>query len=598
MKLANKFLVIVFGGMLFLGTLVWEMAGEDPGLFAIAGIAIVGFVSLYFHMYRTLTVLSQAVSPLASKTNIEDMSDIEEVLGTTKQKLDLIAHYVRHLGTGKESLPTLLVDDQIGEALMAVQEEMKKSKEQEANQHWIAESIASFGEVLRNKAEAVQYSTQIIRTLAKYLGASQGGFYIYYDDKDLGQIMRLMGTYAYDQTKKEQNIIYPGEGLLGQCMHDKQMIFLKNIPEDYFKISSGSGEAVPRNVVIVPLVANERFFGAIEIASFQLLQPFQLEFLTRVSLNIASEMASLKTFEDTQRLLLASDELREELQANEEELKQNLEELSTTQEEMHRKQKALEQKQVELNSYLNAIDNTVASVQYDMEGGVLLANEIFCAISGYSKDNVKFRRFEELVPNDEAMRLMWQNLREGKFFSGEFKLKNNKGGEEIMIGTFNPILDVHGVPERVVMIAQFVTQDREKTNDLHAMVHAFKSSLPVVEFNENLQCKTGNEKFLKLMGISRLSLKSLHIGDFLSEEHYNSELGALSCELMTKDNTLLTIPVKIGEMRAEFYASLCILKNLKGEINRIVLVLIYEMDDAGNRLTEVEYVNRSLRPRG
>ena len=104
-------------------------------------------------------------------------------------------------------------------------------------------------------------------------------------------------------------------------MLEKDFIFLTDVPKDYIRITSGLGFATPKNIVIAPLIFNNKFYGAIELALFDILKPYQLEFLKKVSVSIASEIGAMKTLEHTQTLLLESDELSKKLQTSEEEMK-------------------------------------------------------------------------------------------------------------------------------------------------------------------------------------------------------------------------------------------------------------------------------------
>ena len=60
-----------------------------------------------------------------------------------------------------------------------------------------------------------------------------------------------------------------GEGFIGQCVHDKETINLKNVPNHFFNISSGLGSAQASHILIVPLRNNDHVYGAVELASFR-----------------------------------------------------------------------------------------------------------------------------------------------------------------------------------------------------------------------------------------------------------------------------------------------------------------------------------------
>ncbi len=597
MRTQGSIIAYIVGSILLVTLLLFEFTDKGIALVILAGLSIAGCLGFYLYSQRLVKSFSEAALSLAEKEEVGSVPQIAEVLKTTKLKLTLITNYIKQLGSDDETLHPLLENDQVGLALVTAREEMKRRKEEEGNQHWIAEGLAKFGDILRNRGEIGEYGSNIVSNLVRYTGVNQCGLFLAYESEEEGKYLELTASYAYERRKYEQSRVYPREGLLGQSMLEKEMIFLTDIPQDYVHITSGLGLATPRNVVIIPLLANDIFYGAIELASFQVLKKHHIEFLQRLSVNIAAEIASIKALDHTQGLLAASDQLREKLEASEEVLKENLMMLSATQEEMQRNQRQLEMKQAELNSYLGAIDNTVATVEFDMTGKILSANEIFLTISMYALENITKKSFSQISLNDDAMKLMWQNLRNGQFFSGEFKLINSAASEEWLIGTFNPILDLAGKPEKVVMIAQFITQDKEKMNYINSVVHAFKASLPMVEFNEQFQCKLANEKFLKLFDVQRVALRNKQIGDFLSEEYYKNSFEELSADILSEGVSSTIIPMKISNSVREFNTSISVIRDLHGNINRIILILVHELNDALVRLAEENYDNGDYRPR-
>jgi len=136
-------------------------------------------------------------------------------------------------------------------------------------------------------------------------------------------------------------------GLVAQCAKEKESIYLKEIPSNYVKITSGLGEATPRCLILVPLKVRDEVSGVLEIASFQLFEEHQRTFIEKVAENISSLIASRQNSSNTQKLLEESRLKAEGLAAQEEELRQGAEELQATQEEMNRQRSELE---TEINS--------------------------------------------------------------------------------------------------------------------------------------------------------------------------------------------------------------------------------------------------------
>jgi methyl-accepting chemotaxis protein len=89
---------------------------------------------------------------------------------------------------------------------------------------------------------------------------------------------------------------------------------------------------------------------------------------------------------------------------------------------------------------------------------------------------------DEATRQSPEYRNFWAELNRGEFVSGEFK-RIAKGGREIWIqASYNPILDVHGKPFKVVKFAADITdqvRDREMNAQLLIQVRKNASSLAV-----------------------------------------------------------------------------------------------------------------------
>jgi PAS domain-containing protein len=166
----------------------------------------------------------------------------------------------------------------------------------------------------------------------------------------------------------------------------------------------------------------------------------------------------------------------------------------------------------------------------------------------------------------------------GKFFSGEFRMRDHAGKEMWLTGTFNPIIVEGGVPDRILMLAQFTTQEKEKLNELTGMVSALKSAFPVVEFNADFSCKTANEKAMKLFGLSRLQLRSKRATDFIAP-CFQEQWSKLQREMMQGESAQIVVPLALGDQVVVFECSLSVSRGLDGAITRIILILIRRVED-------------------
>jgi len=229
------------------------------------------------------------------------------------------------------------------EKMKVLQDENEKRKELDKNRDWVVQGIAKFNEILRSdNTDINELSFNIIRDLVKYLGVNQGGLFLISEDEEKDKVLELQASIAYDRRKHIIKEILPGEGLVGACFLEKKTIFLSKVPTQYIKITSGLGGETPRCLLIVPMMVNNNVLGVLELASFSLLQKYQIEFVEKLGESIASSLSIARINARTKRLV---DELKmqaEQQSAQEEEMMQNVEELRATQEESLRKERMLE----------------------------------------------------------------------------------------------------------------------------------------------------------------------------------------------------------------------------------------------------------------
>ena len=173
-------------------------------------------------------------------------------------------------------------------SLLNAQDKLRAAEERQRKINWINEGAARFNDILKNDAEELEIlGDRILKLLVTYLGANQGALFILHGSAEEGFIERI-ATYAYQKKKFVEEQLPVGTGLIGQCVLEGETIYLKEIPKDFVKITSGLGESTPRNVVIVPLRVRDQVAGAVELASFKFIESFQIEFIERIAENIAT----------------------------------------------------------------------------------------------------------------------------------------------------------------------------------------------------------------------------------------------------------------------------------------------------------------------
>jgi hypothetical protein len=244
-------------------------------------------------------------------------------------------------------------DDVLGQSLLDMRYNLQLFAEADKKRNWATQGLATFSDILRTNTDLNNLCAKIIAALVKYIGANQGGIFLLRDIGKDQPYLELISGYAYDRQKYLTKRIEVGEGLLGQCILEGDYILLTEIPKNYIQITSGLGMATPTCILILPLKINNEIYGAIELASFSIIEEHQITFLQKVGENIASSIASVQVNNSTKSLLSEAQLMSEELRAQEEEMRQNMEELTATQEEMTRKETEYLQRIAELEMKVN-----------------------------------------------------------------------------------------------------------------------------------------------------------------------------------------------------------------------------------------------------
>ncbi|MCG8702211.1 MAG: GAF domain-containing protein [Bacteroidales bacterium] len=294
--------------------------------------------------------------------------------------------------------------------LIQQQEEQKVREEEDEKRKWINDGIAAFNDDLRqNNHDISILSDIIIQKLVNYVNAAQGGIFLLEGDAEEEQMLHLTASYAYDRKKFLEKKIHPGEGLIGNCYLEKKSIYLKNIPQDYMDIRSGLGQAKPKSLFLTPLMVDETVMGIIELASLYDFEPHQVEFLEKVTDNIAATFKTVRLNTKTNELLEISKKRASEISQQEEEMRQNLEEMQATQEELARLRKEdelrtneLQRKIENLSTFMSGVLNELDSEFYikDEQGIIVYANKKFAASHKIDLEDLIGKHMDDLVSAD------------------------------------------------------------------------------------------------------------------------------------------------------------------------------------------------------
>ncbi|MGH6791979.1 MAG: response regulator, partial [Methyloceanibacter sp.] len=222
-------------------------------------------------------------------------------------------------------------------------------------QDWLKTNVARFTRLLQGQRDLLTVSRLILSELAPLVSIQHGLFFFLEDPKDGEQVLKLQTSYGFQERKHLANRFRAGEGLVGQCMLEKQRILLTQVPEDYVKIGSGLGEGTPRNIVVVPVLFEGELLAVIELATFNEFSPIHLTFLDQLIESIGIVLNTLQANARTEELLKQSQSLTQELQngqlelqATNQRLEQQARSLQVSEERLREQQEELQQTNTDL----------------------------------------------------------------------------------------------------------------------------------------------------------------------------------------------------------------------------------------------------------
>jgi methyl-accepting chemotaxis protein len=336
-------------------------------IFYIVGVAIfilsIGLVvSFYFSKQLTNAILTiqgklkhlsnGLLVEKIDSTRKDEVGEMTESLNSLVEGLRTYTSFAKEIGQGNlvQAFKPLSAEDVLGNELLSMRDNLKKAADEKNIRDWVNEGLAKLGEVLRkNNNDTKKLSDEILKEMVKYMKFNQGALFLLSEDAN-EKYLELMSAYAYEKRKFINKRINLGDGLTGQCALERNTIHLREIPTNYINITSGLGHALPRTLIMVPLIQNDEVYGVIELASFKTLEQYEIDFVEKVAESIASTISTVQVNERTRTLLQQSQQMSEELKAQEEELRQNQEELQATSEQMRRRQIELEEENRKLKA--------------------------------------------------------------------------------------------------------------------------------------------------------------------------------------------------------------------------------------------------------
>jgi len=183
---------------------------------------------------------------------------------------------------------------------------------------------------------------------------------------------------------------------------------------------------------------------------------------------------------------------------------------------------AAKTKSLEDESKVAAISRSQGTIEFDLAGIILGANENFLRLMDYSAAEVVGQHHRMFVEPKEAetprYRSFWQKLANGEYESGEF-LRLGRDGKRVWIqATYNPILDLDGRPVKVVKFCSDITPAKLAAIESAARMAAVSVSNAVLEIGADRKILAVNPVMECALGMTAKALIGLEESAIMFDE--------------------------------------------------------------------------------
>jgi methyl-accepting chemotaxis protein len=178
------------------------------------------------------------------------------------------------------------------------------------------------------------------------------------------------------------------------------------------------------------------------------------------------------------------------------------------------------------SAVLAALGKSAAMIEFNLDGQILTANEIFCRTLGYQLTEIQGKHHSMFVDpayvESREYKDFWATLRKGEFVQRQF-CRLAKGGREIWIeASYNPVFS-GGKPYKVVKIATDITAQKIKAAEDAGKIDALSHAQAVIEFTPKGEILTANENFLTTLGYRLSEITGKHHSMFCDPDYARSD---------------------------------------------------------------------------
>ena len=334
------------------------------------------------NMTETLAIFADQVTTVAREVGVEGrlggQANVPGAAGTWKDLTGNVNLLAANLTTQVRAIAEVATAVTKGDLTRAIQVEargevaelkdnintmignLRLTTDRNTEQDWLKTNLARITGMLQGQRDLATVGKMLLSELVPLVNAHQGT--IYQMSEEGGPHLQLLAGYGNLREGGYPSNLALGEGFIGQCGADRRSILVTNVPPDAVAVGSVLFQALPRSLVILPVVFEGQIKAVIGLASLGDFLPSQLAFLEQLTANIGILLNSIEATMQTEGLLQQSQQLAGELQTQQKELQQKNEQLAQKAQQLAEQNVEVERKNQEIEQARRALEEKAAEL--------------------------------------------------------------------------------------------------------------------------------------------------------------------------------------------------------------------------------------------
>lgn len=335
--------------------------------------------------------------------------------------------------------------------------------------------VSSLAEGLDSCENTMEVAGCVLESILAHQNWTYGSVWTLDRERELLVFEREAGETTQGFQKATHAMEYHrGLGLAGRAWEVEDVVFIADLADSDCARATPAKRARMKSAVCIPVIENGEVVGAVDFVEkgFREPAPQRMNFYKEIAGMISERVkefaapAAAKSTSDGE--IVSKAEL------------------------------------ADLRGQIQAIRATQAVIEFDTEGIIQEANDLFLKALGYKLEEIVGKHHRIFVDEEEAeseeYSHFWEKLANGELQQAEF-MRITKSGDEIWIyASYTPIRDAHGEVFKVVKYATDITAQKLRNADFEGQLEAINANQAVIEFEPDGTIKDANGNFLSCLG--------------------------------------------------------------------------------------------------